>query len=52
MTTKSPTTIERERALAWIAEQLRWERTLSRLRAEAAGEPVRRIDPGDERQAA
>ena len=26
------TKIERERALAWIAKQLRWERTLSDLR--------------------
>ena len=26
------TTLERERALAWIARQLRWERTLSQLR--------------------
>ena len=27
-------TQERERALAWIASQLRWERTLGRLRGE------------------
>jgi hypothetical protein len=26
------TTLEREKALAWIARQLRWERTLSQLR--------------------
>jgi hypothetical protein len=26
------TAIERERALAWIARQLRWERTLAGLR--------------------
>jgi hypothetical protein len=26
------TSIERERALAWIARQLRWERTLTALR--------------------
>jgi hypothetical protein len=26
---------ERERALAWIASQLRWERTLARLRGDA-----------------
>jgi hypothetical protein len=26
------TSIERERALAWIARQLRWERTLTDLR--------------------
>lgn len=26
--------IERQRALAWIARQLRWERTLERLRQE------------------
>ena len=25
---------ERERALAWIASQLRWERTLAQLRGE------------------
>jgi hypothetical protein len=35
---------ERERALAWIASQLRWERTLAGLRDETA--------PVDERQAA
>jgi len=28
------TSIERERALAWIARQLRWEHTLSALRHE------------------
>ena len=27
------TNIERERALAWIASQLRWERALAQLRA-------------------
>ncbi len=27
------TTLERDRALAWIARQLRWERTLAELRA-------------------
>jgi len=27
------TSIERERALAWIARQLRWERALAALRA-------------------
>jgi hypothetical protein len=26
------TSIERERALAWIARQLRWERALAQLR--------------------
>jgi hypothetical protein len=26
------TSIERERALAWIASQLRWERALAKLR--------------------
>jgi hypothetical protein len=36
---------ERDRALAWIASQLRWERTLARLRGGA--EP-----PAVERQAA
>jgi len=34
------TTIERERALAWIARQLRWERTLADLR-DTGDEPVR-----------
>jgi hypothetical protein len=28
------TTLEREKALAWIARQLRWERTLSQLRSD------------------
>ncbi len=37
------TPIERERALAWIARQLRWERTLADLRVD---------DRDDERQAA
>jgi hypothetical protein len=27
------TSIERERALAWMARQLRWERALAQLRA-------------------
>jgi hypothetical protein len=27
------TSIERERALAWISRQLRWERALAQLRA-------------------
>ena len=27
------TSIERERALAWIANQLRWERALAKLRS-------------------
>jgi hypothetical protein len=36
---------ERERALAWIASQLRWERTLAELRDDTA-------DGGVERQAA
>lgn len=35
---------ERERALAWIASQLRWERTLAGLRHVE--------EPADERQAA
>ena len=30
---------EREQALAWIAAQLRWERTLARLRRGPAPEP-------------
>ena len=34
---------ERERALAWIAAQLRWERTLAHLRGERGSEdPVER----------
>ncbi|HZP30066.1 MAG TPA: hypothetical protein VFC99_14010 [Acidimicrobiia bacterium] len=33
-TTTNP---DREKALAWIARQLRWERTLSQLRADDAG---------------
>ena len=33
---------ERERALAWIASQLRWERTLAGLRGETAGDVVER----------
>jgi hypothetical protein len=28
------TTVERDKALAWIARQLRWERTLADLRAD------------------
>ncbi len=34
------TALERERALAWIARQLRWERTLADLRG--AGEAEER----------
>jgi len=30
------TSIESQRALAWIVRQLSWEHTLNRLRAEAA----------------
>ena len=30
------TILEREKALAWIARQLRWERTLSQLRSDDA----------------
>lgn len=37
------TALERQRALAWIARQLRWERTLARLRG---------IGPAERRQAA
>jgi hypothetical protein len=33
---------ERERALAWIASQLRWERTLANLRGERFEEPIER----------
>jgi len=32
------TRIERERALAWIARQLRWERTLADLRTGGVAE--------------
>lgn len=36
------TSIESQRALAWIVRQLSWERTLDRLRAQssAASEPA------------
>ncbi len=33
---------ERDRALAWIASQLRWERTLAELRHETADDVVER----------
>jgi hypothetical protein len=33
-TMATTTTLDREKALAWIARQLRWERTLSQLRAD------------------
>ena len=36
------TTIEREKALAWIARQLRWERTLAALRGDPEKTPARR----------
>ena len=32
MSITKPSTIERERALAWISRQLRWEQTLRDLR--------------------
>jgi len=32
MSTKKSSTIERDRALAWIGRQLRWEQTLRDLR--------------------
>ena len=32
------TSLEREKALAWIARQLRWERTLNELRHGAVEE--------------
>ncbi len=51
MTTNS-TTIERERALAWIAEQLRWERTLDQLRARYERAPGPDAEREDERRAA
>ena len=34
----TPTSIERERAMAWIAKRLRWERTLADLRADRDGD--------------
>ena len=40
------TNLDRDRALAWIAAQLRWERTLAQLRGERASAFA------DERQAA
>jgi hypothetical protein len=36
------TSIERERAMAWIAKRLRWERTLADLRADRTGEVERK----------
>ena len=39
MATNPTTTLERQKALAWIARQLRWERTLAELREESR-EPV------------
>jgi len=33
-------TIEREKALAWIARQLRWERTLAALRVGPESTPL------------
>lgn len=36
------TSIERERAMAWIAKRLRWERTLADLRADRDGEVERK----------
>jgi hypothetical protein len=36
--TMATTNLDRERALAWIAAQLRWERTLAHLRGERASE--------------
>jgi hypothetical protein len=33
---------ERERALAWIASQLRWERTLAGLRHETSSDDLER----------
>lgn len=41
MATATTTSIERERALAWIAKQLRWERTLADLRAKRFGRDER-----------
>ena len=35
-------TQEREKALAWIARQLRWERTLADLRTESEPEAERK----------
>lgn len=36
------TSIERERAMAWISKRLRWERTLAELRAGRRGEVGRK----------
>jgi hypothetical protein len=33
-------TIERKKALAWIARQMRWERTLAELRVGPASTPL------------
>lgn len=38
----STTSIERERALAWVARQLRWERTLTDLRRGTTRATVRK----------
>jgi hypothetical protein len=43
--TKTTTPTETRQALAWIARQLRWERTLAELRSE-------REDSDEERRAA
>lgn len=41
------TSIESQRALAWIVRQLSWERTLDKLRAESSA-----IEPTEEKVAA
>lgn len=43
MATENPTsTLERQKAIAWIARQLRWERTLAELRDDHRDTPVQR----------
>jgi hypothetical protein len=42
MTTTNTRDGDRERALAWIAKQLRWERTLAGLRGDTESPAVER----------
>jgi hypothetical protein len=41
-TTKRTDSLERQKALAWIASQLRWERALADLRDGRTDAPARR----------
>jgi hypothetical protein len=42
MATNPTSTLERQKALAWIARQLRWERTLAELRDDSRDTPAER----------